>query len=109
MGVGGRRGARCFAARTARAKSTLPRILSGITAPDAGGNLSGGPCGFLERAGIGAIPQELDLFGNLSVAESAVSRVKRTVYAARLSVGKTKSYRRASFPYSDHLHLGRWV
>jgi ABC-type sugar transport system ATPase subunit len=57
-------------------KSTLARILCGITAPDAGEIfLEGSPVAWAgphaaRQAGLGIIPQELDLFAHLSVAEN---------------------------------------
>jgi ABC-type sugar transport system ATPase subunit len=57
-------------------KSTLARICSGITRPDSGTiRLNGRPVSWTgsdeaRHAGVGIILQELDLFGNLSVAEN---------------------------------------
>jgi ABC-type sugar transport system ATPase subunit len=57
-------------------KSTLARIFCGITAPDTGEiSLEGRPVTWsgpqeAREAGIGIILQELDLFGNLSIAEN---------------------------------------
>jgi ABC-type sugar transport system ATPase subunit/ribose/xylose/arabinose/galactoside ABC-type transport system permease subunit len=57
-------------------KSTLINILGGILTPDQGGiHLGGGPVRFSDaraarRHGIAVVPQEVDLFPDLSVAEN---------------------------------------
>jgi ABC-type sugar transport system ATPase subunit len=74
-------------------KSTLARILCGITAPDEGEILlEGQPVAWTgpqaaRQAGLGMIPQELDLFGHLSIAENLAIGNSRMETGAWVSPG----------------------
>ena len=94
-------------------KSTLLRILSGIVAPDAGQILLEGravaihsPHG-AHRLGIGLVPQETTLCGNLSIAENVFLGSYRWLRPAALEAEARRRLQDLGLDYDPSLPVSR--